>query len=126
MSELQYNLIVTNGKTTQETGVFFPAIPFQIISDSTVVDVNFIHTDKHEVVYELTENGKSIIRLEHPNYTPDCSPEEVNETLTLSNNKGLTAVAAFLSLGIGKGQQFKSLLESGHSESFEVKQPFAL
>jgi hypothetical protein len=126
MSELQYSRVVKNGKIESESGNFFPAIPFHIIIDDVTVDIDFVHTDNHEVVYTVSENGKHIISLEHPDYTPDTTVEEVPNHISLSNGKGLSVVAAFLDLGIGKGKHYKAFVDAGHSESYEIKQPFAL
>jgi hypothetical protein len=126
MSELQYNRIVTNGKTTSESGNFFPAIPFQIIIDNVTVDVDFVHTKNHDVVYTVSENNTPLTTLEHPDYTPNTSLEEAGNAISLSNGKGFAVVAAFLDLGIGKGSQYKPVRDEGHSESYEIRQPFAL
>lgn len=126
MSELQYNRVVKNGKIDSESGAFFPAIPFQIIVDDVSVDIDFVHTDNHEVVYTVSENGDQLTRLVHPDYTPDTTIDDVPNHITLSNGKGFSVVAAFIDLGIGKGRNYKSVGDDGHTESYEIKQPFAL
>lgn len=126
MSELQYNRIVKNGAIESESGNFFPAIPFQIIVDDATVDIDFVHTKNHEVVYTVSENGTQLTTLEHPDYTPNTSLEDAGKAIALSNGKGFAVVAAFLDLGVGKGSQYKPVRDEGHSESYEIKQPFAL
>jgi len=126
MSELQYNRVVKNGNTESESGNFFPAIPFQIVIDDVTVDIDFVHTSEHTVIYTVSENGKQLISLEHPDYTPDTTLEEAGSQIPVSNGKGFAVVAAFLDLGVGKGSQYKPVRDEGHSESYEIRQPFAL
>lgn len=120
---LQYQLDVKNGETTQETGNFFKANPFQIILDNATIAVRLIHDDHKEVVYEVTSNSKVLIHLEHPDYTPECEPSNLTTHIALSQEQAETVLAALIRLGVSKGAWKAHLEPKKVSQSYSIKQP---
>ena len=77
----QYQLKIKNGEIVTEEGHFFPAIPFEIHSEKSVISCTFSHKD-HEVVYQLIENNTILATLEHPDYTPTDDPENISSIIS--------------------------------------------
>lgn len=123
---LQYQLEIKNGESIQEVGNFFKANPFQVVLSDITLDVRLIHDDHKEVVYEVKSADKTIVHLEHPDFTPECAPSEVTSHVSLTQIQAETFFAALIHLGVSKGH-WKAHTEANKSSySFAVKQPYFL
>lgn len=120
--DLQYHLSVQDGAVISETGTFFKAIPFEIISGTQTIQVLFTRNDHHHVIYRLFENGKALCDIDHPDYTPECPPEEIRSLFNPSQDP-YSVIAALFHVLVSKGEPYKSYLEAHAPYSFEIKQP---
>ena len=122
---LQYQSITKNGQLEKEEGYFFRAAPFQIICNETVVDIKYERNESYHVIYSIQIDNKEIFQLEHPDYTPECKPTDLNEELKLPNNTdSMVIIAALKQLGLSKGKEYMEYLTETvlSSLSYEVKQ----
>ncbi|MGE4169794.1 MAG: hypothetical protein AB7F28_03645 [Candidatus Margulisiibacteriota bacterium] len=88
-----YNLTVTNGQVSSESGFYFIAAPFTLEANGHRYSVDFKRGAKDKVAYILSENGSPITELFHNDYTFETSPEAVRPEL-------LAVACAFVKLGI--------------------------
>ncbi len=119
MSHTQYELHVENGQIISRTGSFFKASPFEIEMGNARIHCEFKRNAHHHVVYVISENGQTLVELEHPDYTPNCEPQNINAIIKPSNAEGQAIVEAFIQLGISKGKAFLSL---PHQATYKVTQ----
>ena len=117
----QYYLKVENNEVISEEGSFFKGTPFTITSGAQTIQVEFTrNADKH-VIYRLSENGKALIDIDHPDYVPDTAPESITDLLNPSED-AMVIVAALFKVEVSKGEPYNSALESAKPFSYEIKQ----
>ena len=122
---LQYQCIIKNGQVEKEEGYFFRAAPFQIICNETVIDIKYERNESYHVIYSIQVDSKEIFQLEHPDYTPECKPANLNEELKLPNGiDSIVVIAALKHLGVSKGKEYMEYFTEAvlSSLSYEIKQ----
>jgi len=116
-NELQYELMIENGKVKSETGSFFKAAPFQVIGDGKTIDIEFLRGTEDKVVYQIRDGQKILGEYTHPDYIPECAPEKVELPEFI--------IAAMLHLKTSKDAAYNQyfLEEKFETYTFHVKQP---
>lgn len=103
-----YHLSVESGEIKEVSGFFFKAAPFEVHINNKIILCNFKRNQNHHVTYELSSNGTFISEIDHPDYTPDESPENLAPK-EISKEEYLSVIDAFIRLGIGKGKEYLKL-----------------
>ncbi len=116
---MQYELIIENGKVKSENGSFFLAAPFTIQSGSSTVTILFKAVNDHEVMYSVEQNGKSILKLEHPDYIPGVSPEILSKEIQIPGFPDSRLIFdAFSRLGVSKSKTYKTYFDDPTNVAF--------
>ena len=76
MTVTPYHLEVKEGETVAETGHFFIAAPFDVVTANGTYTCTFTRGEDHHVRYYLTQNNAPVATLEHPDYTLDLSADQ--------------------------------------------------
>lgn len=116
-----YELSVKSGNTLSENGYFFVAGSFSIQTEKTTVTCEFKRDEELEVAYFVYENGKEVLRLEHPDYIlPNVAPESLDETFTFpSGEKASVFFAALSKVGVIRSKTYNRYFATEeHSKSF--------
>tara|TARA_A100001015_G_C15043666_1_gene741726 strand:- start:4936 stop:5316 length:381 start_codon:yes stop_codon:yes gene_type:complete len=108
MTSVQYNLKYQNNQIANEEGAFFKAIPFSIKIDQLTYDVLFKKGLKDVVVYQICVDDHVFLELNHPDYIPSCSVEDLSNYLDSAHAETLFYALAYLDISIDK--DFKSYL----------------
>ena len=120
---MQYELEVEKGEDKQEEGHFYRAAPFRVTSQGRTLECTYKHDAHREVIYELKEVATFLGQFEHPFFVPDCPPDQVNETLKITDDVHFF-FAALVRLGITKQKDYHQYYgESEHNVSYKVEQP---
>jgi len=93
MSELQYELEIQSNTLVKESGSFFYAAPFTVFISGKQFDVTFEKGTDGHVRRRVLEGAKLLCELGHPDYTPACTVDQLNDHLGFS--EALTLFAAF-------------------------------
>lgn len=116
MSTIKYHLVVENGEVIKEEGYLYKAGPFELLIDGTTLQSSFKRTPDHKVIYEITSDEKSLLKLQHPDYTPEGSPQD--QTLLIQK-----VIGGFFKVEISKGKAWREHLATLDPQpSFEIKQ----
>ncbi len=115
MSNLIYECKVQNNAIQSETGTFFKAAPFTVSVGTNTYSVHFEKNSSGKVMHTLHHNNTIILELEHPDYSPSCTPDALNQTL--NNNDAQAIFAACCHCGVTIEKAYIDFFKSDESPS---------
>ena len=123
MTTQQFNITVTNNEITEKSGHFFKVAPFTIIIHNTEYNVKFERRDEGKVFFVITHKNKELFLLDHPDYVPDCSFEDLNTFY--SNHDTQTIFYALCKLGVSIKKEYLKWIDSNTDQKFNysISQP---
>ena len=122
MTSVQYKLKFQNNQIADEEGAFFKAIPFSVKIDQLTYDVLFKKGLKDVVVYQICVDDHVFLELNHPDYIPSCSVEDLNKHLDSAHGETLFYALTYLDIAIDKTYKSYLLSEDRSILDFELTQ----
>ena len=122
MTAVQYKLKFQNNQIVNEEGAFFKAIPFSIKIDQLTYEVFFRKGLKDVVVYQICVDDHVFLELNHPDYIPSCSAEDLNKHLDSAHAETLFYALTYLDIAIDKSYKSYLFAEGRSILDFELMQ----
>ncbi len=120
---LHYELSVNQGQVAKESGYFFLAMPFDIMTPAGTVSCEFKKGSKGKVVYRLLKDNQLIVELEHSDYAPDCEPDSLTTIFPAYKDVMKPVFAALVKLGVTINRVYKAAFSAeDNTVSYEVRQ----
>lgn len=123
MEKQQFNITVINNEISEKSGHFFKVAPFTITVHNTTYNVRFERRGEGKVFFIITHNNQELFLLDHPDYVPECSFEDL-KTFS-SNQDAQTIFYALCKLGISIQKDYLKWIDSNTDQqfSYSISQP---